>query len=51
MIISKTPRENGICREKEIVSMLRGYFPGSPDGEDLAPGVGPSLYKSVKAAV
>ena len=48
MIISKTPWENGISRGKKIVSMLRGYSPGAPDGEDLARGVGPSLYESVK---
>ena len=31
--------------------MLLGYLAGTLDGENLAPGVGPSLYKSVKAAV
>ena len=31
--------------------MLRGYLPGARDGGSLDPGVGPSLYKSVKAAV
>ena len=30
--------------------MLGGYLPGAPAGPSLAPGVGPSLKKSVKPA-